>query len=235
MNENKFTESQAKDIIKKSVEIGQQARTESKFNDVLIAGSVGPYGAIQCDGSEYHGRYAENMTEQELMEFHKPRIDCLVEASCDLLAIETIPCYKEAASIMNLLKTYYPDVKAWLTFSCKDSEHISNGETFKSVYDSFKDNPQLIAIGINCTSPFFVTDLLKTVSSPSKPFIVYPNDGREWDAVNQKFINSDHDSKDPICDFLREWAKLGAKYIGGCCNVGSKEIKIISEKIKTLV
>ena len=80
---------------------------------------MGPYGAIQCDGSEYHGRYAENMTEQELMEFHKPRIDCLVEASCDLLAIETIPCYKEAASIMNLLKTYYPDVKAWLTFSCK--------------------------------------------------------------------------------------------------------------------
>ena len=33
MNENKFTESQAKDIIKKSVEIGQQARTESKFSN----------------------------------------------------------------------------------------------------------------------------------------------------------------------------------------------------------
>ena len=30
----------------------------------LIAGSVGPYGACQHDGSEYTGSYVEHMTKQ---------------------------------------------------------------------------------------------------------------------------------------------------------------------------
>ena len=33
---------------------------------MLVAGSVGPYGACQHDGSEYTGKYVENMTIQVL-------------------------------------------------------------------------------------------------------------------------------------------------------------------------
>ena len=29
-----------------------------------VAGSIGPYGACQHDGSEYHGNYVDSMTEQ---------------------------------------------------------------------------------------------------------------------------------------------------------------------------
>ena len=31
---------------------------------MLVAGSVGPYGACQHDGSEYTGKYVDNMTIQ---------------------------------------------------------------------------------------------------------------------------------------------------------------------------
>lgn len=41
----------------------------------LVAGSVGPYGACQHDASEYHGRYVDGMSESELIDWHRPRIE----------------------------------------------------------------------------------------------------------------------------------------------------------------
>lgn len=126
------------------------------------------------------------------MDWHRPRLECLLEMKCDLLAIETIPCIKEARAILKLLDCF-PDAKAWLSFSCKDDAHLCNGDSFKEAYDTFKTNQQLVAIGINCTSPYNVTSLLKSVVASSeteplpKPFIVYPNDGRVWDGKLQKY------------------------------------------------
>lgn len=42
----------------------------------------------------------------------------LVEAGVDLLAIETIPSLAEAEIIVSLLREF-PNVKAWVSFSCK--------------------------------------------------------------------------------------------------------------------
>ena len=38
---------------------------------MLVAGSVGPYGACQHDGSEYTGKYVDNMTIQVLVKERK--------------------------------------------------------------------------------------------------------------------------------------------------------------------
>ena len=77
------------------------------------------------------------MSIETLMEWHRPRLESLIEAKCDLLAIETIPSIKEARAIANLLALYHPDFKAWLAFSCKDGEHLCSGETFKDAYEAF--------------------------------------------------------------------------------------------------
>jgi hypothetical protein len=45
-------------------------------------------------------------------------VECLLEAKCDLIAVETVPSIKEADAILTLLSEY-PDTKAWLSFSCK--------------------------------------------------------------------------------------------------------------------
>lgn len=84
----------------------------------MIAGSIGPYGASKCDGSEYDGSYANEMTLEYLMDWHRVRLECLLEADCDLLAIETMPSIKEALAVTTLLASY-PNAKAWLAFSCK--------------------------------------------------------------------------------------------------------------------
>lgn len=83
-----------------------------------MAGSVGPYGAGLHDGSEYHGDYVETTSSETILTWHKPRLEALLDAGVDLLAIETIPALAEAELLVNLIKQY-PKAKAWLAFSCK--------------------------------------------------------------------------------------------------------------------
>jgi Homocysteine/selenocysteine methylase (S-methylmethionine-dependent) len=79
-----FTETEAISLIKRSVRIAKKARddfwndSENRKNRPmpLVAGSVGPYGAYLADGSEYRGDY--NISEEELINFHRPRIKILV-------------------------------------------------------------------------------------------------------------------------------------------------------------
>lgn len=87
---------------------------------MLIAGSVGPYGASLHDGSEYRGEYVESTSAETIRAWHIPRIEALLAAGVDLLAIETIPALAEAEVLLNLLKNY-PRARAWLAFSCKVS------------------------------------------------------------------------------------------------------------------
>ena len=50
--------------------------------------------------------------------WHRPQIECLAAAGADFVAFETIPSLKEAKALVDLLREF-PDVKAWLSFSCK--------------------------------------------------------------------------------------------------------------------
>lgn len=60
-----------------------------------------------------------------MREWHRPRIEALVEAGVDILALETIPCQEEAEMLVDLLREF-PHIKAWLAFSCKVSEEFPN-------------------------------------------------------------------------------------------------------------
>lgn len=87
----------------------------------LIVGSVGPYGASLHDASEYTGSYAATVSQDEMKRWHRPRIEALVTAGVDVLALETIPCASEAEMLVDFIKEF-PNVKAWLSFSCRVSK-----------------------------------------------------------------------------------------------------------------
>lgn len=127
------------------------------------------------------------MSSQEIADWHRPRLQALVEADVDLLALETIPAQKEAETLVELLKEF-PKQKAWLSFSCKDEFHISHGEKFQNAaLKCWEINPsQLVAVGVNCVNPKFVSSLLcnvntNTLNNPV-PLIVYANSGETYDA-----------------------------------------------------
>ena len=114
-------------LIAQSVVLAQRARdrrrAEAPGDDrpLFVAGSVGPYGAMLADGSEYRGDYDPGPAA--LAAFHRPRIEALVEAGADLLAFETIPTIREAEVLVRLLDEV--PIPAWLSFSCRDDgDHL---------------------------------------------------------------------------------------------------------------
>lgn len=230
--ERGLTESQAIALITKSVELATQARDEfwgaakdrSDRPKPLVAASVGPYGAFLSDGSEYRGDYA--IGEEQLAAFHRERIRVLVEAGADILACETLPCLVEAKAIVSVLEEF-PQVSAWFTFSAKDEFHISDGERIADCAKWLEEQPQVAAIGINCTAPQFIESLIQEVkSASSKPVIVYPNSGATYDPVSKTW--SEEPSANAFSANSKAWHKAGADIIGGCCSTTPDDIAAIA-------
>jgi homocysteine S-methyltransferase len=229
-----LSENEALKLIQSSVQIAVQARDEF-WADVtatasqqtrpkpLVAASVGPYGAFLADGSEYRGDY--KLSEEQLMEFHRPRMKALIEAGADILACETIPCMVEARAIARLLKEF-PGTYAWISFSAKNEQHISNGESIAACAKWLNEHEQVAAVGINCTLPKFIPSLIHEIHSHTdKPVVVYPNLGEEYDPVTKTWQG--HTCTETFGQSARQWYEAGARMIGGCCRTQPQDIREI--------
>ena len=219
----------AESLIKKSVHLAEKAikRFHLKGSKPIIAASVGPYGAYLADGSEYHGNYG--ISEETLREFHEHRISLLDHSNADILACETIPSFKETIVLANILKDM--NKQTWVSFSCKDEFHINDGTPIEDCVDILSDHPNIFAIGVNCTSPKYISGLVKAIKPKikDKRIIVYPNSGDVYNAETK--VWSELSSSEQLLDQAKEWINLGVDIIGGCCRIGPKDIKSLSRLI----
>ena len=191
----------------------------ARFSGIKVAASVGPYGAALADGFEYRGNY--KVTFDGLKDFHRRRLEILVDSKPDYFAIETIPELREAQAILEVITEIGAEIPYWISFSCSSKQTISSGELFSDAVKIVSQSNGAMAVGINCTAPHLVTPLLSEVKS-HLPFIVYPNSGRIWDPETKTWQGSENDA---LSSFeIREWVSLGATIIGGCCSIGPKEI-----------
>ncbi len=91
-------------LLARSVDLARRAagaaRRADPEREIWVAASVGPYGAMLADGSEYRGRYG--LTVRELERFHRPRVAALTEAGPDVLALETVPDMDEAEAVVRV-------------------------------------------------------------------------------------------------------------------------------------
>ena len=73
----------------------------------------------------------------------------------------------------------------FLTF--QNEHEISNGENFAKVAAQCwqKGKYQLVAVGVNCMDPFWVSTLFKDLKNldPTAPFVAYPNSGEKYDTI----------------------------------------------------
>lgn len=193
----------------------------------LVAASIGPYGAVLNDGSEYVGNYG--VAPNILRQFHDNRLRLLDRAGADILACETIPSKTEAIVLAELLT----DVKtpAWFSFSCKNGQQICDGTRIEKVCGYFKEHPRVLAIGVNCTPPQYVTSLIENIRSaaPDKAIVVYPNSGERYDAAMNDW--SGKASVDEIAVFAKDWLASGATLIGGCCRIGPTQIRALAKAL----
>jgi len=221
----------ARGLIGLSVELADRARTRYRAETgdkgpLLVAGSVGPYGAILADGSEYRGDYDPGAAA--LADFHRPRIETLVEAGADLLAFETIPTIREAEVLVKLLDEV--DVPAWLSYSCRNGVSTSAGEPIETAV-AVATNPRILAVGINCTAPRHLPALLDAARSATDlPLIAYPNGGERWDAASRRWLADEGGAYDPAA--VASWTLLGATWLGGCCGTGPSDIRALATVLR---
>ena len=216
-----MTRTEAENLITRSVTIAREVRddvAESADDDVvrLVAASVGPYGAVLADGSEYRGRYG--LSRAALRDFHAPRVELLASAGPDMLAFETIPDLDEVSVLLDLADEFA--IPAWL--SCTVSgDRLRDGRPATDAFALAAGHGSIVAVGVNCCAPDDVLPAVRAATAASgKPAIAYPNSGETWDGAARRWIG------EPGFDLAlpSAWAEAGAHFIGGCCRVGPAAI-----------
>lgn len=221
-----YAKEKAESLILKSIRLAEIAISRAKTAGLweerpLLAASIGPYGAYLADGSEYRGDYG--VSDETLRHFHESRFQLLDQSAADLLACETIPSWQEAKVLAEILtQTQKP---AWVSFSCQDEQHLNDGTAITKVAELFKDHPTVFAIGVNCTHPKYISDLIKKLKSVAadKKIVIYPNSGEAYHAKTKSWLGT----SEPVAyvEMTKEWLGLGADIIGGCCRIGPQHIK----------
>lgn len=225
----------AERLMRQSVDLAREARDAFWAVEAnragrirpLVAASIGPYGAMLADGSEYRGNY--DLDEEGLMAFHRPRMQVLADAGADLLACETVPCLAEARALARLMTAL--KVSGWISFSCRDGAHNSQGEPFADCVAALDGVDAVLAVGVNCTAPRFLPDLLTAAhAASSKRLLAYPNSGESYDAV-EKCWHGIRDSHG-YAEAARQWYQAGARLIGGCCRTTPDDIRALAAWVR---
>jgi homocysteine S-methyltransferase len=209
-------EAEATRLLALSVQLARGAQPADRTT--FVAGSVGLYGVVWADGTEYTGDYRRARDEDVASE-QRRRIRALVDAGADLLAIETIPNGREAAILGELL-TEVPGVEAWVTFCCRDDHHLSDGTPIGEAVRAATRTGRVAAVGLNCTPPQHAESLLADARAATDlPLVAYPNRGRVWNGATYEW-GQDTGVLDFAPDLLDRWYGAGARAIGGCCGIG---------------
>ncbi|KAK4478112.1 hypothetical protein RD792_017390 [Penstemon davidsonii] len=237
-------------LLKKSVQIACEARdiyneraTKGSWDNsadgitpnprpVLVAASVGSYGAYLADGSEYSGIYGDNITLETLKDFHRRRVQVLADSGADLIAFETIPNKMEAKAYAELLEEEAIKIPAWFSFSSKDGINVVSGDSIEECALIADSCETVIGVGINCTPPRYILGLIKSVRRvTTKPVLIYPNSGETYDAERKEWVPSTGVTDVDFVSHVEKWQEAGASLIGGCCRTTPNTIRAISKAL----
>lgn len=225
-----LTDTEVRRLTSASVAVAREATSRGTAAAVLIAGSVGPFGAVLGDGSEYTGDYA--LTAAKFAAFHRPRIEALAEAGADVIALETQPSLPEIRVLTDLVEE--TGVPAWLTVTLADgpgtAPRLPDGTPLTALAEVAAAHPAIGALGVNCVRPAQVAPALEALAAVTElPLIAYPNSGETYDAETMTWQDPDAESIATGNDRLgawpvADWIDRGARIIGGCCRTTPEDI-----------
>ena len=118
------------------IKLAQEARKICKSSAIIAAG-IGPLSdrPMGC----FYPDYLNELTMNEIMEWHEERFKLYVDSECDILAIETIPGIKEIEALLNLLTKYPKD--AYLSLACcfHGDKRLNSGEKWEHALQVIKE------------------------------------------------------------------------------------------------
>ncbi|KAH7573826.1 hypothetical protein ACOSQ2_007996 [Xanthoceras sorbifolium] len=241
-----FSTEEAEGLLRRSVEIACEARdvyydrcTKDSWDlidkgitsrrPVLVAASVGSYGAYLADGSEYSGNYGDAISLKTLKDFHRRRVQILANSGADLIAFETIPNKLEAKAYAELLEEEEINIPAWFSFNSKDGINVVSGDSILECASIAESCNRVVSVGINCTAPRFIHGLILSLRKvTNKPVIIYPNSGETYDASRKEWVQSTGVREEDFVSYIGKWRDAGASLFGGCCRTTPNTIRAIS-------
>ncbi|MET4642027.1 homocysteine S-methyltransferase [Streptomyces sp. NPDC006539] len=210
----------AAELFARSVELARRAGGATD-REIWVAASVGPYGAMLADGSEYRGRYG--LSVRELERFHRPRIEALAAAGPDVLALETVPDVDEAEALLRAVEGC--GLPVWLSYSVA-GDRTRAGQPLETAFALAAGHERVVAVGVNCCDPADAERAVETAAEVTgKPVVVYPNSGEQWDSEDRVWTGGA--TFDP--GRVRGWQAAGARLVGGCCRVGPASIAKLAD------
>ncbi|MDB6073647.1 MAG: ybgG [Verrucomicrobiaceae bacterium] len=226
-------QAEAEDLLRDAVALAARERDRYHYRHPerlrpIVAASIGPYGASLCNGGEYTGDY--HLTPDEFHSFHAERWAVLCDSEADVIALETIPSWPEARALLLLLAAT-PSRQAWISFTCRDARHLTDGTPFKEVLKVANEIPNLCAVGVNCVAPRLALCLTEQLSHlTAKPLIIYPNASNAWDLNSRQ--PQDETLPDAFACAAYQWRRAGASILGGCCRTTPRHIAAMKSAIE---
>lgn len=229
-------------VAREAIESDQARREQSGLGrrEVLLAASVGPFGAGPGPGTEYDGEYG--LTAEELRDWHRPRVRALATAGADLLLAETIPSIREIEALAaELPATGMP----WaFSMSIRDGR-LADGTDLREAAEQIVQAGGCVALGVNCCAPL---DAVRAVGllhealggdpgARGIALMAYPNSGESWDHVAREWVPGESAAVEggpsAPAEIARALRDAGASWIGGCCQVEPEQIREMAEALQS--
>ncbi|TVU57795.1 homocysteine S-methyltransferase [Corynebacterium aurimucosum] len=214
---------EAEKLLRRSVAVAREAvrvavDKRTAHGDLLVAASIGPYGAGPGKGTDYDGAY--DLRRGELQRWHARRVAILADTDADFLLAETIPNVDEAAALLELFEEQPKPFALSITGAiAADPEKLSR------VIELANQSPRLGALGVNCVDPSRVCAVVKQLrSGTDKSLLACPNSGEIWDHGACDWRPAPVGAM-KLTDAAVELQAAGVSLLGGCCRVGPAEIR----------
>ncbi len=221
MKDSKYQE-RAPEVNMRAAEIARKAA--SKRTEVLVAGSMGPVGALikpygPLEAEEVKATFAE-------------QAKALAEGGVDLLLIETMFAFEEATAAFEGARSV-TDLPIVVSFSYDRGTRTMMGVKPKDVIKRYAEMGAAM-VGANCGTTLenmeaVVREYQATL--PNVPLWVKPNAGVPHMDVETEQGVYDMTPED-MARFSLKYIELGAKVVGGCCGNTPEHIAAIVRAVK---
>ena len=127
----------------------------------------------------------------------------------------------------------------WLAVSVQDDDgsRLRSGEALTDVLSLTRDYA-VSALLVNCSTPEAVSTALSHLKDCSVPVGAYANGFaqinaafKDWGATVEELEKRQGLTPAVYADFVDDWLELGARVVGGCCEVGPAHIRELAARL----
>lgn len=206
-------------------EINQEAikiAKKSAGSNALVAGSIGPLGVrIEPFGPT---------SFEEARTYFREQANILKEAGADCLSLETFSDLSELKEAILACKEVAPDLFLFAYLAIENEKETLLGTPLLWCAQKV-ESLGVDAFGLNCSvGPKVMYDALKAIVSVVKiPISLRPNAGFRKQVGGRRLNLC---SPEYMSEFTKDFFRLGAKFVGGCCGTGPEHIRMMSNALR---